>query len=128
MIQVKELEDILSQDKAVLQSDGKFKIQSSLSSDNDNVIQISDDDEESTDSLKCKICKYLVFILTIFILKTNTSWELSQDVIEDGSMKAIPTARSFADDFVLKYCDITAIIFIGPFSLNSKFLLSINFH
>ncbi|CAH2991731.1 unnamed protein product [Chilo suppressalis] len=55
--QVEELDNILSQDKAVLQSDGKFKIQSNISSDTDNVIQISDDEENnSTNILKCKIC------------------------------------------------------------------------
>nr|XP_034830061.1 uncharacterized protein LOC117987214 [Maniola hyperantus] len=66
--QVEELNDILSQENAVLQSDGSFKVQSSdtVSSDKatdsatlntDNVIQISDDDDnEESDILKCKIC------------------------------------------------------------------------
>ncbi|XP_045765483.1 uncharacterized protein LOC123867482 isoform X2 [Maniola jurtina] len=66
--QVDELNDILSQENAVLQSDGSFKVQSSdtVSSDKatdsatlntDNVIQISDDDDnEESDILKCKIC------------------------------------------------------------------------
>ncbi|CAH0763727.1 unnamed protein product [Diatraea saccharalis] len=55
--QIKELHSILSQDQAVLQNDGKFKIQSSLLSDTDNVIQISDDDDnDGINNLKCKIC------------------------------------------------------------------------
>ncbi|XP_026755617.2 uncharacterized protein LOC113515561 [Galleria mellonella] len=55
--QVNELDDILSRDKAVLQKDGKFKTQTSVPTDTDNVIQISDDeDTEATGILKCKIC------------------------------------------------------------------------
>ncbi|CAH2244206.1 jg7442 [Pararge aegeria aegeria] len=65
--QVDELNDILSQENAVLQSDGSFKVQSDVSfnvqsndkveEDVDNVIQISDDDEnEESDILKCKLC------------------------------------------------------------------------
>lgn len=53
----------MSQETAVLQSDGKFTIGKPLKSvqsnpDTDNVIQISDDDEHS-DKLKCKICKLI---------------------------------------------------------------------
>ncbi|XP_068631227.1 uncharacterized protein [Battus philenor] len=59
--QVRELDTILSQNKAVLQSDGKFMIQNSEDPDKpyepENVIQISDDDEnEDSNILKCKIC------------------------------------------------------------------------
>ncbi|KAL4716617.1 hypothetical protein ACJJTC_008252 [Scirpophaga incertulas] len=64
-VQVKELDNILAQNKAVLQSNGKFKIQSSSPLESDNIIHISDDDEEeyndnvtniNTDELICKIC------------------------------------------------------------------------
>ncbi|XP_073943117.1 uncharacterized protein isoform X2 [Choristoneura fumiferana] len=61
--QVQELDSILSQDRAVLQKDGSFNVQSSLNaikngdSDNDNVIQISDDDDSDDGRVpKCKIC------------------------------------------------------------------------
>ncbi|CAH2071249.1 unnamed protein product, partial [Iphiclides podalirius] len=60
--QVRELDTILSQNKAVLQSDGKFTIQNSIgtkksNAEHENVIQISDDDDnESNNILKCKIC------------------------------------------------------------------------
>lgn len=55
--QVKELDNILSKDVAVLQSDGKFKIKSSASTEADSVIQISDDeDNDHRNILKCKIC------------------------------------------------------------------------
>ncbi|XP_023942449.1 uncharacterized protein LOC112048969 [Bicyclus anynana] len=61
--QVDELHDILSQENAVLQNDGSFKVQSSdnveetKETNPDNVIQISDDEEtEDSDILKCKIC------------------------------------------------------------------------
>ncbi|XP_053603651.1 uncharacterized protein LOC128671311 [Plodia interpunctella] len=54
--QVTELDNILSRDKAILMSDGKFKTQSSTP-DLENVIQISDDEEnEDGGNLKCKIC------------------------------------------------------------------------
>lgn len=58
-----ELDTILSQSKAVLQSDGKFTIDNSIeekksNTEQENVIQISDDDDnESNNVLKCKICK-----------------------------------------------------------------------
>ncbi|XP_046963607.1 uncharacterized protein LOC124532629 [Vanessa cardui] len=58
-LQVKELDNILSQENAILQSDGTFKVQSNnnVSSNVDNVIQISDDEEnEDMDELKCRIC------------------------------------------------------------------------
>ncbi|XP_075971721.1 uncharacterized protein LOC142973660 [Anticarsia gemmatalis] len=56
--QVKELDTILSRDVAVLQSDGNFKIKSSAAPESDNVIQISDDeDNDGTNILKCKICE-----------------------------------------------------------------------
>lgn len=57
-VQVNELDNILSRDIAVLQSDGNFKIKSSVTEEVDNVIQISDDDDNSdnTNVLKCKIC------------------------------------------------------------------------
>ncbi|CAK1598816.1 unnamed protein product [Parnassius mnemosyne] len=60
--QVKELDSILSQNNAILQSDGRFKILNSIglnksTSEQDNVIQISDDDEnDDNNDLKCKIC------------------------------------------------------------------------
>ncbi|KAH9635675.1 hypothetical protein HF086_003399 [Spodoptera exigua] len=56
--QVNELDNILSRDIAVLQSDGNFKVKSSVSEESDNVIQISDDEDNNdvTDILKCKIC------------------------------------------------------------------------
>ncbi|KAG7308150.1 hypothetical protein JYU34_006811 [Plutella xylostella] len=59
--QVQELDQLLSQDKAVLQSDGKFKIESSKpdnQQESEGVIQISDDEENDTEegSLTCKIC------------------------------------------------------------------------
>lgn len=57
---MKELDNILSQENAVLQSDGTFKVQSNNdeSSNTDNVIQISDDEEnENKDKLKCRICE-----------------------------------------------------------------------
>lgn len=60
---MKELDNILSQENAVLQSDGTFKVQSNNdeSLNMDNVIQISDDEEnEDKDKLKCKICKDLL--------------------------------------------------------------------
>lgn len=48
----------------VMQIDGNFKIGSS--GDMDNVIQISDDEENNdTVELKCKICEYTVYILYI---------------------------------------------------------------
>lgn len=62
--QVNELDNILSQNKAVLQHDGKFTIQNSMETnitngEHENVIQISDDDDnEETNSLKCRICEY----------------------------------------------------------------------
>ena len=47
---------MLSQENAVLQNDGTLKVQSNTSTD--NIIQISDDDEnENTGALKCKTCK-----------------------------------------------------------------------
>ncbi|CAB3237989.1 unnamed protein product [Arctia plantaginis] len=56
-VQVKELDNILSRDTAVMQSDGNFKIKSSGAIEPDNVIQISDDeDNDGTNILKCKIC------------------------------------------------------------------------
>ncbi|CAH0605811.1 unnamed protein product [Chrysodeixis includens] len=56
-VQVNELDKILSRDVAVLQSDGNFKIKSSAADDSDNVIQISDDDDnDDADVLKCKTC------------------------------------------------------------------------
>lgn len=61
---MKELDNILSQENAVLQSDGTFKVQSNNdeSSNTDNVIQISDDEEnENKDKLKCRICKVFFF-------------------------------------------------------------------
>ncbi|XP_022825330.1 uncharacterized protein LOC111355577 [Spodoptera litura] len=56
--QVNELDSILSRDIAVLQSDGNFKVKSSVSEESDNVIQISDDEDNNdvTNVLKCKIC------------------------------------------------------------------------
>lgn len=58
-LKVNELDKILSRDIAVLQSDGNFKIKSSVSEELDNIIQISDDEENSdnTNILKCKVCK-----------------------------------------------------------------------
>lgn len=60
---------MLSCDKAVLQSDGKFVIESSReldrSQDHDGVIQISDDDDDDSNVLKCKICKY--FLIFTFL-------------------------------------------------------------
>lgn len=43
----------------MLQNDGKFKIQSTAAAESDNVIQISDDDDNdgTGNDLKCKICK-----------------------------------------------------------------------
>lgn len=66
---MKELDNILSQENAVLQSDGTFKVQSNndVSSNTDNVIQISDDEEnENKDKLKCRICKdfFIYFMLS----------------------------------------------------------------
>ncbi|CAH2105777.1 unnamed protein product [Euphydryas editha] len=58
-VQVKELDNILSQENAILQSDGTFKVQSNNneSPNTDNVIQISDDEDiEDKDVLKCRIC------------------------------------------------------------------------
>ncbi|CAG4993101.1 unnamed protein product [Parnassius apollo] len=61
--QVKELDSMLSRNKAILQSDGRFKILNSIginksASEQDNVIQISDDDENGDNNvLKCKICE-----------------------------------------------------------------------
>ncbi|XP_038220092.1 uncharacterized protein LOC119838296 [Zerene cesonia] len=56
--QVNELDTILSRQNAVLQSDGKFKIESNVDSENEGVIQISDDEEnDCLDNLKCKICE-----------------------------------------------------------------------
>ncbi|XP_035438388.2 uncharacterized protein LOC118268165 [Spodoptera frugiperda] len=56
--QVNELDNILSRDIAVLQSDGNFKVKSTVTEESDNVIQISDDEDNSdiTNILKCKIC------------------------------------------------------------------------
>ncbi|XP_014368738.2 uncharacterized protein LOC106719016 [Papilio machaon] len=60
--QVNELDNILSQNKAVLQHDGKVIIQNCIETnttngEHENIIQISDDDEnEETNSLKCRIC------------------------------------------------------------------------
>ncbi|KPI91319.1 hypothetical protein RR46_14823 [Papilio xuthus] len=60
--QVNELDNILCQNKAVLQHDGKFTIQNSIETNTtngeyENIIQISDDDDnEETNSLKCRIC------------------------------------------------------------------------
>ncbi|XP_059046068.1 uncharacterized protein LOC131841762 [Achroia grisella] len=55
--QVNELDEILSRDNAILQKDGKFKTQIAVPTDPDNVIQISDDEDNDTNSiLKCKIC------------------------------------------------------------------------
>lgn len=57
-----ELDNILSRDIAVLQSDGNFKVKSTVTEESDNVIQISDDEDNSdiTNILKCKICKYFI--------------------------------------------------------------------
>lgn len=52
------MDHILSQENAVLQSDGTFKVQSNNVT-TDNIIQISDDDEnDNTGTLKCKTCEY----------------------------------------------------------------------
>ncbi|CAG4914743.1 unnamed protein product [Colias eurytheme] len=56
--QVNELDTILSRQNAVLQSDGKFKIESNVDSESEGVIQISDDDDnDCIGNLKCKICE-----------------------------------------------------------------------
>ncbi|GBP60806.1 hypothetical protein EVAR_85066_1 [Eumeta japonica] len=61
--EVKELQEIFAKDKAVLQPGGNFSTESSIStntesSEIENVIQISDDDEvDESDKLKCKIWK-----------------------------------------------------------------------
>lgn len=60
--QVKELDALFSKDKAILQIDGKFSIQSSVPSESDSVIQISDDEDDGSDNLKCKICKSTIDI------------------------------------------------------------------
>ncbi|KAJ0178773.1 hypothetical protein K1T71_005548 [Dendrolimus kikuchii] len=55
--QVREINKILSRNVAVLQSDGKFTIKSSVPQESENVIQISDDDDnDDSDILKCKTC------------------------------------------------------------------------
>lgn len=54
--QVKEIEKITSRDVAVLQSDGNFTIQRSMPHNTENVIQISDDENDDTGVLKCKTC------------------------------------------------------------------------
>ncbi|XP_028168344.1 zinc finger protein 800 [Ostrinia furnacalis] len=54
--QVKEIDSLMSKDKAILQNDGKFSVLSSVPSETDNVIQISDDEDDNSDNLKCKIC------------------------------------------------------------------------
>ncbi|XP_061711006.1 uncharacterized protein LOC133520543 [Cydia pomonella] len=61
LAQVQELDNMISQDNAVLQRDGSFNVQSSLNADktedSDNVIQISDDEDSDEDGVpKCKIC------------------------------------------------------------------------
>ncbi|XP_048007302.1 zinc finger protein 800 [Leguminivora glycinivorella] len=63
LAQVQELDNMISRDNAVLQSDGSFNVQSSLNADNDktedpdNVIQISDDEDSDDGGVpKCKIC------------------------------------------------------------------------
>lgn len=75
--QVQELDSILSQDRAVLQKDGSFNVQSSSNvnknddSDNDNVIQISDDDDSDDGRVpKCKICKkYYIYFCNFWDLE-----------------------------------------------------------
>lgn len=72
--QVIELDEILSRNIAVLQSDGKFRIESSVpeespESHTEGVIQISDDEEGgNADSLKCKKCKFFIIQKTKIIL------------------------------------------------------------
>ncbi|CAK1546021.1 unnamed protein product [Leptosia nina] len=56
LCEVTELDNILSRENAVMQNDGKFKVQGT-NEESENVIQISDDDDnDSIEDLKCKLC------------------------------------------------------------------------
>lgn len=71
--QVYEIESLLNQDRGVLQDDGKFIILNSTKSlPDDNVIQISDDEEEAQ-SLVCKICN--VQFSTVKTLKFHVKYK-----------------------------------------------------
>ncbi|CAF4812808.1 unnamed protein product [Pieris macdunnoughi] len=76
--QVTELDNILSKENAVMQSDGNFKVQNN-SEEMENVIQISDDEDNSCmQQLKCRICDQQFSTRKTFKFHIKTKHEASR--------------------------------------------------
>ncbi|XP_047526008.1 zinc finger protein 800 [Pieris napi] len=76
--QVTELDNILSKENAVMQSDGNFKVQNN-SEEIENVIQISDDEDNSCmQQLKCRICDQQFSTRKTFKFHVKTKHEASR--------------------------------------------------